>query len=108
MRAKPMKHHDLNSAILYTVQLGFSLFSFVFCLTSVADLVEPIIGFLLRAFQGNATPSSGRDSVGCKLVGSGQYSKRFFVPAPLLSVLQCYASYLLHSVLCNEGARHTV
>jgi len=23
MRAKPMKRHDLNSAILYAVQLGF-------------------------------------------------------------------------------------
>jgi len=30
MRAKLMKHHDLNPAILYAVQLGFSLFSFVF------------------------------------------------------------------------------
>jgi hypothetical protein len=45
MRAKPMKRHDLNPAILYAVQLGFRYSVSFFCLTCVADLVEPNIGF---------------------------------------------------------------
>jgi len=58
--------------------------------------------------HGNAAPSSRGDSVGRKLVGSGQYSKRFFIPSAFLSALQCYASYMLRSFLCNEGARYTI
>jgi hypothetical protein len=60
MRAKPMKHHDLNPAILYAVQLGFSLFSFVFCLTCVADLVEPNIGLCSGHFRATRHPHQGR------------------------------------------------
>jgi len=45
MRAKPMKRHDLNSAILYAVQLGFRYSASFFCLTSVANLLEQNIGF---------------------------------------------------------------
>ena len=86
MRAKPMKHHDLNPAILYAVQLGFSLFSFVFCLTCVADLMEPISDFAPGVSGQRDTLTRG-DSVGRKLVGSGQYSKRFFAPTPILSEL---------------------
>jgi hypothetical protein len=41
MRAKPMKYHDLNLAILYAVQLGFRYSVSFFCLTCVADLMEP-------------------------------------------------------------------
>jgi hypothetical protein len=60
MRAKLMKHHDLNPAILYAVQLGFSLFSFVFCLTCVADLMEPNIGFCSGRFRATRHPHQGR------------------------------------------------
>jgi len=40
-----MKRHDLNSAILYAVQLGFRYSASFFCLTSVANLLEQNIGF---------------------------------------------------------------
>jgi hypothetical protein len=37
--------------------------------------------------QGNAAPSSKGDSVRRKLVGSGRYSKRFFIAAAVLPSL---------------------
>ena len=89
--------HDLNLAILYAVQSGFAIQLRFFCLTCAAALLENYA----PGVQGNAAPSSKGDSVARKLVGSGRYSKCFFIPrgclpGPAIQAcdpdLQCCAS----------------
>jgi len=63
-------------AILYAVQSGFRYSASLFCLTCAADLLESYA----PGVQGNAAPSFEGDSVGRKLIGSGPYSKCFFIP----------------------------
>jgi hypothetical protein len=82
--------HDLNLAILYAVQSGFRYSASLLCLTCVADLLEPTMygaDYYAPGLQGNAAPSSKGDSVSRKLVGSGRYSKRFFIAAAVLPSL---------------------
>ncbi|MGA8694689.1 MAG: hypothetical protein WB689_12760, partial [Xanthobacteraceae bacterium] len=62
----------------FAIQLRF------FCLTCAADLLENYA----PGVQGNAAPSSKGDSVARKLIGSGRYSKCFFIPSPVCRGLQ--------------------
>jgi len=54
----------------FAIQLRF------FCLTCAANLWENYA----PGIQGNAAPLFKGDSVGRKLIGSGRYSKCFFIP----------------------------
>jgi hypothetical protein len=79
--------HDLNLAILYAVQSGFRYSASLLCPTCAADLLEPTTmepTIMLRAFKATRHPHSKGDSVRRKLVGSGRYSKRFFIATALL------------------------
>jgi len=88
-----------NSA--FAIQFRF------FCLTCAADLLEQMSNFAQGCSGQRGTLIWGRLR-SRKLVGSGQYSKRFFVLSALLLEVQCYASYMLCRSLCNEDARHAV
>jgi hypothetical protein len=82
--------HDLNLAILYAVQSGFRYSASLLCLTCAADLLEPTTTeptIMLRAFKATRHPHSKGDSVRRKLIGSGRYSKRFFIATALLTGL---------------------
>jgi hypothetical protein len=114
MKLRVLNLRDLNLAIPYAVQSGFRYPPGLCCQPLGANPYsrpfEPASGSQLRAFRAARHPHLGRFRART-LVGSGQYSKRFFAKANMLfwpNMRFCRGSMLNHHArLAATRARGT-